>query len=219
MKSAKQKKSSKKANEAVNRFDLSTKKGTASEILTTDFERFNSCKTFEDVAALCHELFDGVLDTAWSRKFFFKLDAIKRRNPNPRRAYEQALLYVNNARMRGMGLGASQRFYEGDELNEAMDSKAKKEFMDLLRAGEVKFKYIKKDGTLRKARGTMNPKLMDLPKKKKQADVNKAEHKQKKKRKLPADSVFYYDLESKGFRSFKMANFIENTKPMKQDQN
>lgn len=195
--------------EAVNRFDLSTKKGTAAEILTTNFERFNGCKTFEDVEALCHELLDGTVDTAWSRKFFFQLTAIKHRNPNPRSAYEQAMLYVNNARMRGMGLGMNRRFYEDDELNEAMDDKAKKEFMDKLRAGEVEFKYIKKDGTERKAKGTMNPKLMDLPEKKEQADVDNAELKQKKARKLPADSVFYYDLESKGFRSFKMANFIE----------
>lgn len=65
------KKNIKKVAEAVNRFDLSTKKGTASEILTTNFERFNACKTFEDVEALCHELLDGAVDTAWSRKFFF----------------------------------------------------------------------------------------------------------------------------------------------------
>lgn len=94
-------------------------------------------------------------------------------------------------------------------LDEDMTAQEKEEFKKKLRAGEVKFKFIKKDGTERIALGTMNPDLMDLPKKvedKSQSDVDKAE--KKKTRKLPEDSVFFYDLEKKGFRSFKMSNFI-----------
>ena len=122
------------------------------------------------------------------------------------------MLFMNNARMRGMGLGmdrggSRRRFYEGDkEIDESMDSTEKEEFKKKLREGKVEFKYKKKDGSERKAVGTMKPDLMDLPEKKTQSDVDTAE--KKKVRKLPEDSVFYYDLEAKGFRSFKMDNFI-----------
>jgi len=86
--------------------------------LTANFDRFNACRTYEDVVALCHELFDNAgLDTDWTRKFFFRLDQIKADNPNPRRAYEKAMLFMNNARMKGMGLGmgrGSRRFGESE---------------------------------------------------------------------------------------------------------
>ena len=190
--------------------DLSKISGTVAEILTTNFDRFNACRTFEDVVALCHELFDDAkLDTEWTRKFFYNLEQIRQQNPNPRRAFERAMLFMNNARMKGMGLGMGRKFYEneeGEELDESMDAEQKKEFMKKLREGKVEFKYKKKDGTERRAVGTMDPKLMDLPEKKTQSDVDSAE--KKKTRKLPEDSVFYYDLEAKGFRSFKMENFI-----------
>ena len=195
---------------SFNNVDLSKVKGSATEIFTTNFEKFNNCRTFEDVVALCHELLDNAgLDSNWTRKFFYQLDQIKARNPNPRRAFEQAMLYMNNARQRGMGLGmgrGSSRFYEGEEVDESMDDNQKEEFKKKLRAGKVEFKYKKKDGSERKAVGTMDPKLMDLPENKTQSDVDGAE--KKKTRKLPADSVFYYDIEAKGFRSFKMENFI-----------
>ena len=190
--------------------DLSKIPGSATQILTTNFDRFNACKTYDDIVALCHELLDGKLDTKWSAKFFYQLDKIRQENPNPRRAYEKAMLYVNNARMKGMGLGmdrgTSRRMYEGDDINESMDANEKEDFKKKLREGKVEFKYKKKDGTERKAVGTMKPELMDLPEKKTQSAVDGAE--KKKARKLPEDSVFYYDLESKGFRSFKMENFI-----------
>lgn len=55
--------------------DLSKISGTVAEILTTNFDRFNACRTFEDVVALCHELFDDAkLDTEWTRKFFYNLE-------------------------------------------------------------------------------------------------------------------------------------------------
>lgn len=44
--------------------DLSKIKGSVSEIFTTNFDRFNDCKTYEDVVDLCHELLDNAgLDT------------------------------------------------------------------------------------------------------------------------------------------------------------
>ena len=210
-------KKDKKVDEAsfksFNDIDLSKIPGSVAEILTTNFERFNSCKTYEDVVALCHQLFDDAkLNTEWTRKFFYSLEKIREYAPTPRAAYEQAMLFMNNARMRGMGLGMDRgtgryRFYEGDELNESMDSIQKEEFKKKLRDGEVKFSYKKKDGSVRDARGTMKPELMDLPEKKSQPEVDTAER--KKVRKLPEDSVFYYDLDKKGFRSFKMENFVE----------
>ena len=97
--------------------DLSKIPGSVTEILTTNWEKFSGCRTFEDVVALCHELFDNAgLDTEWTNKFFYNLDQIKERMPNPRRAFEQAMYYVNNARFAGMGMGLGRRrFYEGEE--------------------------------------------------------------------------------------------------------
>ena len=198
---------------SFNDFDLSKIPGSVTQIFTANFDKFNQCRTYEDVVALCHQLLDDAgLDTTWTRKFFFNLEQIKQNNPNPRKAYEQAMLFMNNARMKGMGLGmdrggSRRRFYEGDEeIDESMDRTEREEFKKKLREGKVDFKYKKKDGSERKAIGTMDPKLMDLPEKKTQSDVDGAE--KKKVRKLPEDSVFYYDLEAKGFRSFKMDNFI-----------
>lgn len=93
-----------------------------------------------------------------------------------------------------------------DAMSESMDNSQKEDFKKKLRAGKVNFKYAKKDGSEHMAVGTMDPKLMNLPEKKTQSDVDGAE--KKKTRKLPEDSVFYYDLDAKGFRSFKMDNFI-----------
>ena len=182
--------------------DISNKKGSVAQILTDNFEKFNSCKTKEDVINLCHQLFDEVgLDTPWTKQFFYNL--------NRQRDFAGAMIYMNNARMAGSGLSmkrGARQFYENDEINESMSADEKAEFMKKLRKGEVKFKYMKKDGSEREAKGTMDPKLMNLPEKKTQANVDSAEKKQV--RKLPEDSVFYYDLDAKNFRSFKMSNFI-----------
>ena len=115
-----------KTNEAefksFDKLDLSKIKGSVSEILTTNFEKFNDCKTAEDVINLCHKLFDEAgLKTEWTNKFFYQLDQIVKNNLNPRRAYQQALLYVNNARMKGAGLGMDRgkrigRMYEDDVI-------------------------------------------------------------------------------------------------------
>ena len=91
-------------------------------------------------------------------------------------------------------------------LDESMDANEKEEFKKKLRSGKVEFKYKKKDGTVHKVVGTMDPSLMDLPQKKTQSAVDNAEKKNASR--LPEDSVFYYDIGSKRFRSFKMENFI-----------
>lgn len=90
-----------------------------------------------------------------------------------------------------------------------------KEFKDLLYKGEVNFVYTKKDGSERKAKGTMKPELLPVPKELEEKPADKLEVGMKagekkliKKRQLPADSVLYYDLEAKGFRSFKVDNLV-----------
>ena len=90
-----------------------------------------------------------------------------------------------------------------------------KEFKELLYKGEVRFVYMKKDGSERKARGTMKPELLPVPKEleekpedKLEAGVKAGEKKIIKKRQLPADSVLYYDLDAEGFRSFKVGNLV-----------
>lgn len=96
--------------------DLSKIPGSATYILTQNWEKFNDCKTAEDVVMLCHQLFDkSSLDTQWTRKFFYTLDNIIQQNPNPRRAFEQAMYFVSNTKLRGEGLGMNRRrMYECD---------------------------------------------------------------------------------------------------------
>ena len=61
----------------------------------------------------------------------------------------------------------------------------------------------------------MKPELLPVPKEleekpedKLEAGFKAGEKKIIKKRQLPADSVLYYDLEAKGFRSFKVDNLV-----------
>ena len=79
-------------------------------------------------------------------------------------------------------------------------------FKDMLFNGEGKFKFKKVDGTIREARGTMCPDLLPPPPPKKEYDEQKLQNK-KPPRKRPEGIICYYDLDSKGFRSFKTTNF------------
>lgn len=117
---------------SFNDLDLSKIPGSVAEILTTNFERFNKCRTFEDVVALCHELFDGAgLNTEWTRKFFYSLGQIKEQNPSPRAAFEKAMLFMNNARMKGMGLGMGRgtgRYGESEDAEVDESKPTKKQY-------------------------------------------------------------------------------------------
>lgn len=88
---------------------------------------------------------------------------------------------------------------EFEYKNELIDLKT------LLRRGEVKFSYKKKDGTIRHAIGTLNEDL--IPKVEKPVEDTAKADEDKPKRKLPAATIFYYDLEKKGFRSFNEFQF------------
>jgi len=68
----------------------------------------------------------------------------------------------------------------------------------LLKAGVVEFTYKKKDGSLRKAKGTLKKSL--LP---------ELDNDEENKRKTNDDCFVYYDLKRDDYRCFLKKNFIE----------
>lgn len=68
----------------------------------------------------------------------------------------------------------------------------------LLKAGVVEFSYKKKDGSVRKAKGTLKDEL--LP------ETDKDDE---RKNNLSKDCFYYYDLKRDDFRCFLKDNFIE----------
>ena len=75
------------------------------------------------------------------------------------------------------------------------------EFSNLLKEGIVEFEFIKKDGTVRSAKGTLEPSLLPPPKPEGDSEVAAPRKKN--------ESVFvYYDLEKNSFRSFVKASFL-----------
>ena len=68
----------------------------------------------------------------------------------------------------------------------------------LLNAGVVEFSYKKKDGSVRKAKGTLKDEL--LP------ETDKDDE---RKKNLSKDCFYYYDLKRDDFRCFLKDNFIE----------
>ena len=74
------------------------------------------------------------------------------------------------------------------------------EFSNLLKEGIVEFEFIKKDETVRSAKGTLESSLLPPPK-----PAGDSEVATRKKN----DSVFvYYDLEKNAFRSFVKESFL-----------
>ena len=75
------------------------------------------------------------------------------------------------------------------------------EFSDMIHKGIVEFEFIKKDGTGRSAKGTLEPSL--LPPSKPAGDSEVAVPRKKN------ESVFvYYDLDKNAFRSFVKESFL-----------
>ena len=74
------------------------------------------------------------------------------------------------------------------------------EFSNMLKEGIVEFEFVKKDGTVRSAKGTLEPSL--LPPAKPAGDSEVAPRKKN-------ESIFvYYDLEKNSFRSFVKESFL-----------
>ncbi len=88
-----------------------------------------------------------------------------------------------------------------DKLNEASKEKVKKVSMvtlrSMLRKGVVKFKYEKKDGSIRIAEGTLKKSLIPEIDKDGGAESD-----------FPKDCFGYYDLEKDDWRMFIRDNFI-----------
>ena len=75
------------------------------------------------------------------------------------------------------------------------------DFRNALKNGEVFFKFKKKDGTIREARGTLKADL--LPK----VEVIESEE-PKKRRVIDEDVICYYDLDKLAWRSFRFEQLI-----------
>ena len=88
-----------------------------------------------------------------------------------------------------------------DKLNEANKEKVKKVSMvtlrSMMRKGVVKFKYEKKDGSIRIAEGTLKKSLIPEIDKDNGAESN-----------FPKDCFGYYDLGKDDWRMFIRDNFI-----------
>jgi hypothetical protein len=84
-----------------------------------------------------------------------------------------------------------------ERTKEELDNELKKLRLKL-RDGEVTFYFMKKDGSKRKARGTLNKEL--IPEK----------HRSDERRKKTSDLVFnYFDLDKGDWRCFVRENFLE----------
>ena len=70
------------------------------------------------------------------------------------------------------------------------------EFSNMLREGIVEFEFIKKDGTVRSAKGTLLAEHLPAPK----ADGTSRK---------PSDNVMvYFDMDKQSFRSFVKESFV-----------
>ena len=76
------------------------------------------------------------------------------------------------------------------------------EFIKKLQKNIIVFRYKKRDGSIRKAEGTLHPKYLPPPKSDKEFV-------------RPEYQIVYYDLEKKSWRSFRSFDFIEilSTRP------
>jgi hypothetical protein len=72
------------------------------------------------------------------------------------------------------------------------------EFSNMLREGIVDFEFIKKDGSVRQAKGTLLAEYLPAPKADSDAPA----------RKKNDNVMVYFDMEKKSFRSFVKESFV-----------
>ena len=72
------------------------------------------------------------------------------------------------------------------------------EFSKMLRNGIVDFEFVKKDGTIRQAKGTLEAEHLDAPKADSDAPA----------RKTNENVLVYFDMEKQSFRSFVKSSFV-----------
>ena len=78
----------------------------------------------------------------------------------------------------------------------SLNREERNEFIEKLQKNIVVFRYKKRDGSIRKAEGTLHPKFLPPPK----SDVEFVR---------PEYQIVYYDLDKKSWRSFRSFEFVE----------
>ena len=73
------------------------------------------------------------------------------------------------------------------------------EFNEMLHNGIVEFEFVKKDGTVRQAKGTLVAEHLPAP---------KADSDAKPARKQNDNVLVYFDMEKQSFRSFVKSSFV-----------
>ena len=84
----------------------------------------------------------------------------------------------------------------------SLNREERNEFIEKLQKNIIVFRYKKRDGSIRKAEGTLHPKF--LPPAKSDKEFVRPEY-----------QIVYYDLEKKSWRSFRSFEFVEilSTRP------
>ena len=84
----------------------------------------------------------------------------------------------------------------------SLNREERNEFIEKLQKNIIVFRYKKRDGSIRKAEGTLHPKFLPPPKSDKEFV-------------RPEYQIVYYDLEKKSWRSFRSFEFVEilSTRP------
>ena len=75
--------------------------------------------------------------------------------------------------------------------------------------GLLEFSYMKDDGTLRHARGTLGDGVSDRFDEWKRKQAEKPKDKKAKAKTRPREIITYWDLDKEGFRSFRADRLIE----------
>ena len=78
-----------------------------------------------------------------------------------------------------------------------------------LAKGLLEFSYMKDDGTLRLARGTLCDGVSDRLDEWKRKQAEKPKDKKAKSKTKPREIITYWDLDKEGFRSFRADRLIE----------
>ena len=109
---------------------------------------------------------------------------------------------INFARLtynyiKGMVIQLDEKKSEKQQIREKR-SKDLARLKRMLKNGVVEFSYKKKDGSVRKAKGTLKDEL-----------IPETDSDDERKKNLSKDCFYYYDLKRDDFRCFLKDNFIE----------
>ena len=117
------------------------------------------------------------------------------------------ILYIKEYQIMKKYAGEKMKAACADKLDDVeMTTDEIRDFKRQLFAGEVKFKFKKKDGTMREARGTTCPDLLPPPPPQQEYNDN-ALRQARPQRVKPANIICFYDLDAQGWRSFDSNRF------------